>query len=259
MAVEWNKFWCRVLFKEFIRHFRKLSNEEIVDDIRQSMDDLEEMVADTGTFGSKMVKWANERADEPFATAARENGKKGGRPRKENNYGDAGSRKAPESIDNADGSASPGSTTVPKNVSTPAISTNGRRTGGPSLSQTSIPPVRQAEPDVLSLAYSGEFQNVLLSQAQYNELGIRFGNLAKLNRAIDSLSCKIENGETNPRNHYAELVKWANYRDDMDEAEEVKAAKQPHYETVSEHNARIVAEGKKWIDEHFPKKDNKNG
>ena len=145
-----------------------------------------------------------------------------------------------------------------KNPST--ISANGRHTGGPSLSQTSsLPPVRQAEPDVLSLAYSGEFGNVRLSQAQYNELGIRFGNLAKLNRAIDSLSCKIENGETNPRNHYAELVKWANYRDDMDEAEEVKAAKQPRYETVSEHNARIVAEGKKWIDEHFPKKDKKNG
>lgn len=153
-----------------------------------------------------------------------ENGKKGGRPRKENNYGDAGSRKAPESIDHADGSASPDSTTVPKNVSTPAISTNGRRTGGPSLSQTSIPPVRQAEPDVLSLAYFGEFQNVRLSQAQYNELGIRFGNLAKLNRAIDSLSCKIENGETNPRNHYAELVKWAAYRDDISEMDAEKGS-----------------------------------
>lgn len=161
-----------------------------------------------------------------------------------NLYGDASSREAEDE-----------SATVSKN-----FSTNRRRTGGPSLSQTSsLPPVRQDDPDVMSLAYSGEFQNVRLTQEQYNELGIRFGNLAKLNRAIDSLSCKIENGETNPRNHYAELVKWANYRDDMDEAEEVKAAKQPHYETVSEHNARIVADGKKWIDEHFPKKDKKNG
>ena len=119
------------------------------------------------------------------------------------------------------------------------------------MSQTSsLPPVRQYEPDVMSLAYSGEFGNVRLTQEQYNELGIRFGNLAKLNRAIDSLSCKLENGETNPRNHYAELVKWANYRDDMDEAEEVKAAKQPHYETVSEHNARIVRESDAWIHEY---------
>lgn len=82
MAVEWNKFWCRVLFKEFIRHFRKLDDEQIVRDIRQSMDDLEDMVNDTDTFGSQMVRWAMERAEEPFATAARENGKKGGRPRK---------------------------------------------------------------------------------------------------------------------------------------------------------------------------------
>ncbi len=82
MTVEWNKFWCRVLFKEFIRHFRKLNDEQIVRDIRQSMDDLEDMVYDTDTFGSQMVRWANERAEEPAAIARRENGKKGGRPRK---------------------------------------------------------------------------------------------------------------------------------------------------------------------------------
>lgn len=82
MVVSWDKFWCRVLFKEFIKHFRKLNDEQIVRDIRQSMDDLEDMVDDTDTFGSQMVRWANERAEEPFATAARENGKKGGRPRK---------------------------------------------------------------------------------------------------------------------------------------------------------------------------------
>lgn len=80
MNVEWNKFWCRVLFKEFIRHFRKLTDEQIVEDIRKSMDDLEDMVQDSGTFGSKMVGWSVGRADEPFAKAARENGKKGGRP-----------------------------------------------------------------------------------------------------------------------------------------------------------------------------------
>lgn len=133
------------------------------------------------------------------------------------------------------------------------ISANGRRTGGHSLSQTSsLPPVRQSEPDVLSLAYSGEFGNVRLTQEQYAELGIKFGNQQKLNRAIDSLSCKLENDELKPapRSHYAVLVKWANYRDDMEEAEEVKAAKQPRYETVSEHNARIVRESDAWIHEY---------
>ncbi len=130
------------------------------------------------------------------------------------------------------------------------------------MSQTSsLPPVRQSEPDVLSLAYSGEFGNVRLTQEQYAELGIKFGNQQKLNRAIDSLSCKLENDELKPapRSHYAVLVKWANYRDDMEEAEEVKAAKQPRYETVSEHNARVSRQADEWIREHFGKKEKRNG
>lgn len=83
MAIEWNRFWCRVLFKEYIKHYRKMTDEQIVRDVRQSMDDLEDLVADTDSFGSQMVRWSNERSEEPFATAARENGKKGGRPKKE--------------------------------------------------------------------------------------------------------------------------------------------------------------------------------
>jgi hypothetical protein len=78
---------------------------------------------------------------------------------------------------------------------------------------------------VLNLAYAGEFGNVRLTQEQYAQLGIKFGNQQKLNRAIDSLSCQIENGEKNPANHYAELVKWANYRDDMDERKEEEESK----------------------------------
>ena len=104
--------------------------------------------------------------------------------------------------------------------------------------------------DVMSLAYSGEFGNVRLTQEQYAQLGIKFGNQQKLNRAIDSLSCQIENGEKNPANHYAELVKWASYRDDMEEKEELRASSAPHYETVSEHNARIVRESDAWIHEY---------
>lgn len=107
--------------------------------------------------------------------------------------------------------------------------------------------------DVLNLAYAGEFGNVRLTQEQYAQLGIKFGNQQKLNRAIDSLSCQIENGEKNPANHYAELVKWANYRDDMEEKEELRESSAPHYETVSEHNRRVLENGRKWIDEHFPK------
>lgn len=86
-------------------------------------------------------------------------------------------------------------------------------------------PARSGAVDVLNLAYAGEFGNVRLTQEQYAQLGIKFGNQLKLNRAIDSLSCQIENGEKNPANHYAELVKWANYRDDMDERKEEEASK----------------------------------
>ena len=140
------------------------------------------------------------------------------------------------------------------------ISANGRRTGGYVREAVDpLPPVRQSEPDVMSMAYSGEFGNVRLTQEQYAELGIKFGNQQKLNRAIDSLSCKLENDELKPapRSHYAVLVKWANYRDDMDEKEELKASSAPHYETVSEHNARIVRESDKWIHEYC-QQQNKN-
>lgn len=83
MAPTQNIFWCRVYFQAFIKHYRKMTDEQIVKDVRQSMDDLEDIVSDTDTFGSQMVRWALERTDAPFAMAARENGKKGGRPRKD--------------------------------------------------------------------------------------------------------------------------------------------------------------------------------
>lgn len=83
MAALNDRFWAKVLFKEFIRHYRKLTAEQIVADINASMDALEDL-DDTGdSFGSKMVRWSMERADEPSAVASRENGKKGGRPRKQ--------------------------------------------------------------------------------------------------------------------------------------------------------------------------------
>ena len=131
-----------------------------------------------------------------------------------------------------------------------------RRAGGHLLPSSSLngPPARSGAVDVLNLAYAGEFGNVRLTQEQYAQLGIKFGNQQKLNRAIDSLSCQIENGEKNPQNHYAELVKWASYRDDMEEKEELRASSAPHYETVSEHNARIVRESDKWIDEYYAQK-----
>lgn len=310
-----DSFWTKVLWSRFIKHFRKLTDEQIIKDIHESMDALEDNDESGDSFGAKMVAWANERRNEKAAVASRENGNLGGRPKKTtegaengNNadesttafenmrrvpqneaqaHGFSGGRAAqgtmsrsPEAAaqsGNNFGSAKPSTdgdtrkdslnmTTVRKNgalesgtsVEKFSSSQNDqRRAGGVShlsVSTSSRPPARSGAVDVLNLAYAGEFGNVRLTQEQYAQLGIKFGNQQKLNRAIDSLSCQIENGERNPQNHYAELVKWASYRDDMEEKEELKASTAPHYETVSEHNARIVRESDKWIDEHFPPK-----
>lgn len=77
-----DRFWAKVLFSQFIKHYRKMTPEQKVADIDASMDALEDL-DDTGdSFGAKMVRWSMERAEEPSAIASRENGKKGGRPRK---------------------------------------------------------------------------------------------------------------------------------------------------------------------------------
>lgn len=133
--------------------------------------------------------------------------------------------------------------------------TSAQKAGGSH--KTSVPAVRPTEPEVLNLAYSGEFENVMLTQDQYVALLQKFGNKVACDRAIDSLSAKMENGEEKSRNHYATLVKWANYR--ADKADVTDNGALPHYETVSEHNRRVLENGRKWIDEHFPKNEAANG
>ncbi len=80
MASTNDRFWAKVLFKEFIRHYRKLSAEQKAADIDASMDALEDLDASGDSFGSKMVQWSMQRADQYPQAAA--NGSKGGRPRK---------------------------------------------------------------------------------------------------------------------------------------------------------------------------------
>lgn len=279
-----DRFWAKVLFKNFIKHYRKLSNDERLADIEASMDALEDLDDSGSSFGAKMVKWSMERADEPFAKAARANGKKGGRPRKNtagapngnngdesatacgnNSKGsarpstDGDTRKDSRNITGSSNGASLESATSVENhfahealdclnkASDKAASNTGnvkpvtcRESGnlfevtakkslaGGMLPSSSLkPPASPGAVDVLSLSYSGEFQNVKLTQEQYAQLGIRFGNLAELNRAIDSLSCKLENEEIKPvpKNHYAVLLKWASYREDMDEKKELEESK----------------------------------
>lgn len=88
------------------------------------------------------------------------------------------------------------------------------RNGEDDSKATTSCTVSSKEPVVLNLAYSGEFGNVTLTQEQYNSLLQKFGNKTACDRAIDSLSAKLENGELKARSHYAVLVKWANYRND---------------------------------------------
>ena len=76
-----DRFWAKVLFKEFIRHYRKMTPEQKVADIDESMDALEELDDSGDSFGAKMVRWSMERVEQ--YPMARENGKKGGRPRKD--------------------------------------------------------------------------------------------------------------------------------------------------------------------------------
>lgn len=76
-----DRFWAKVAFKEFIRHYRKMTAEQKAADIDASMDALEDLDDTGNSFGSKMVRWSMERVDQ--YPMAQENGKKGGRPRKD--------------------------------------------------------------------------------------------------------------------------------------------------------------------------------
>jgi len=99
---------------------------------------------------------------------------------------------------------------TPATISQDASTSNGEDDSKVPTSCT----VSSKDPVVLDLAYSGEFGNVTLTQEQYNSLLQKFGNKTACDRAIDSLSAKLENGELKARSHYAVLVKWANYRND---------------------------------------------
>lgn len=58
----------------------------------------------------------------------------------------------------------------------------------------------------------GTFENVYLSQDEFNDLALLVGNLNDTREMIESLSAKLEDGSITSANHYATLVYWANYR-----------------------------------------------
>lgn len=185
--------------EDFCEHFCEMSDKEIVDDIRKSIASFMKQREEGEDFGAKMVHKAKLRIDAVHDVRS-DAGKQGGRPRKEESGAVA--------IDSSKGKKS---------------AQAGSHKAGNAIAP--IPAAKPEEPVVMNLAYSGEFGNVRLTQQEYSELGIRFGNKRALDRAIDSLSCQIENGEKDPKSHYAELVKWATYRDDMDEKKELEDSK----------------------------------
>ena len=185
--------------EDFCEHFCEMSDKEIVEDIRKSIASFMKQREEGEDFGAKMVHKAKLRIDAVHDVRS-DAGKQGGRPRKE--------EPGAVAIDSSKGKKS---------------AQDGSHKAGNAIAP--IPAAQAEEPVVMNLAYSGEFGNVRLTQQEYSELGIRFGNKRALDRAIDSLSCQIENGEKDPKSHYAELVKWATYRDDMDEKKELEDSK----------------------------------
>lgn len=180
-------YWARVLFKDFISHFRKLSDEQIIKDVKESMDALEEENPDKDCFGSKMVQWSNERIEKN-----RENGRLGGRPRKNQ--------------------------------------------------------VVEKKPE--QLIY-GSFENVYLSQDEYNDLAQRFGSLNELNSAIENLSAKLEDGSQKSENHYATLAYWAQYRDHKEDS-------QPKYVSAADRTMEVYKQGLEYIRAKYGNGQNEN-
>lgn len=176
-----DRFWAKVFFRDFIKHYRKMTPEQIVADVEKSMDDLENLEESGTSFGAKMIRASIGRAEN--YPQASENGKKGGRPR--NN---------PQPEENSE----PGQEQPKAQPRHPEKAT-----------------VKKPGQDVY-----GAFSNVYLSQEEFNEILHLVGNLNATREMIDSLSAKLEDGSTTSANHYATLTYWANWRKKADEEKE---------------------------------------
>lgn len=87
----------------------------------------------------------------------------------------------------------------------------------------------------------GRFENVYLSQDEFNTLAQDFGNLNFLKDTIEAFSASLADGHTTSNNHFATLTRWIAARKRWNEEEE----KKPHYESVSEHNRRVLEQSKR--------------
>lgn len=197
-----DRFWAKVFFRDFIKHYRKMTPEQIVEDVEKSMDDLENLEESGTSFGAKMIRASIGRAEN--YPQASENGKKGGRPRKnplpeENAEPDAEQPKAqprpPEKATAVPAAHAPAHAPAPAPAPKTAVKKPGQ--------------------DVY-----GAFTNVYLSQEEFNDLLHIVGNLNSTREMVDSFSAKLEDGSVTSANHYATLTYWANWRKKADEEKE---------------------------------------
>lgn len=189
-----DRFWAKVFFRDFIKHYRKMTPEQIVADVEKSMDDLENLEESGTSFGAKMIRASIGRAEN--YPQASENGKKGGRPRKN-----------PPPEENAE----PGQE-QPKAQPRPP-----EKAPAAPAAQAPAPKAAVKKPGQVVW---GTFENVYLSQEEFNEILHLVGNLNSTREMIDSLSAKLEDGSTTSSNHYATLTYWANWRKKADEEKE---------------------------------------
>ena len=182
-----DRFWAKVFFRDFIKHYRKMTPEQIVADVEKSMDDLENLEESGTSFGAKMIRASIGRAEN--YPQASENGKKGGRPRKDNE-------------------------------STAGATTSDVKPDGVCVA----PKAETVTPDKPSLAYSGRGGNVHLTDDEYAMLLQELGNKRKADKLIDSLDYAISEGKTFNAPHFHVLMHWNDYREEK-AAEAAETAK----------------------------------
>ena len=180
MTATKDRFWAKVLFKEFIRHYRKMTPEQKVADIDESMDALEELDDSGDSFGAKMVRWSMERVEQ--YPMARENGKKGGRPKK-NLSADGDTRE--DSLNVPDGS------------------------DAANLESSSSADTKIAGPAKNSY---GEFGNVKMTTAEFEKL-VQAEGADRANALIEELSSYLASSGKRYKSHYATLINWGRRKD----------------------------------------------
>lgn len=200
-------FFAAVEFSAFIRHFRKLDDAEIVEDIQQSMDDLEEMNTAGSSFGAEMVA-SMQRRIAANREKNRLNGLKGGRPRK-HAIGDA-----PQG-DRGEAGASGFATSPAISQERPGKSANDLPqnatggSGGDADGQAVVPGRRpQGRKEEKRKAF-GSAKNVMMTDAEYERLQKEYGDVDQM---IEELSDYIRLHPQKYRDHYAALRTWCRRR-----------------------------------------------